>query len=234
MTIAWIKTHKVIVGIAVIAAVALGSYGAYQTYKTHEARVALRVEREDAERLRADPKTKDAYALLEKDLKVLADAPDRVGPKFDVALDWKTLGGITGEAKYYERSVALYDEIAGILGHKSYVPYLNAGNVYRLLKKFDIADARYAQAKTIAPGEPAIYLAIAEMYRYELLKPSEEVLAVYREAMGRLTEVENILIAYASYLRDLGRTQEAIEAYEKLEKMRPGAYQSILRELKKS
>ncbi len=228
----WIKNHKIIAGLLLVAAVAAGSYGSYRTYRSYEERVLARAEAQDAERLLADPKTKETYERLQSRLRALADAPDRVGPRYDVALEWKTLGSLTNEKKYYARAVRMYEEIIEILGHKSYLPYVNAGNVYRVLGEFDQAEKRYTEAKVISPGEPTIYLAIAEMYRFDLHKPSEEVLAVYREALGRLTEVEQVLIAYGSYLQELGRIEEAIEAYEKLEKLHPGMYQGTLSELR--
>lgn len=220
MALTWVKNNKVVLGVVVVAVAALGFYGVDRIYRTYQLRAMVRDELQDAERLLADPKTKDTYERLQKDLQALAAAPERVGPRYDVALDWKTLGGLTNDKKYYTRAAIMYEEIIEMLGHKSFIPYMNAGNVYRALGDFNQADKRYAEAKVIAPGEPSIYLAIAEMSRYDLKKSSEEVLAVYREALGRLTDVEDVLIAYASYLKELGREQEAAEAYQKIEQLR--------------
>lgn len=119
-----------------------------------------------------------------------------------------------------------------MLGDKSYLPYLNAGNVYRAMGEYGKAEARYRIAITLSPGEPANYIALVELYRYYEKKSEEEVIKVFDEALSRLVESDPILVAYAGYLRDTGRTDAAISLYERLDAKYPGLYQPIIAELR--
>ena len=131
-------------------------------------------------------------------------------------LNWKSLGDQTGEAIFYKKSLKIYEQAIYKFGSKAYIAYLNAANVARALKKFELANKYYDMAIEINFGEAGTYMTKAEFMRYDLKSPHEEIAAFYNLGLKRLIGQEYIrlLTEYASYLQTAKYYEEAINAYK--------------------
>lgn len=129
---------------------------------------------------------------------------------------WKTLGEATKQEMFFDRSLDAYFGAIEQFGMQYALPYENAGNIYKLRGDFKKAEEMYKKAIEVTPGEPDLYVRLAELYRFDMKKSPEEILAVYDEGVERCLTTMPLAISKAAYLRSIGRKDEAIELYQKI------------------
>lgn len=138
-------------------------------------------------------------------------------------LDWKSLGDMTKDVRYYDLSADIYKRASVKYGDDLPVIWLNLGNVRNLAKEYDLAEEAYKSGIKKFPKESFLYLSLAEMYRYGAKKSKEEVMKIYEDALNAEPgpPKEEIIMAYAPYLRDIGADELALHYYIQLTKMFP-------------
>ena len=147
-------------------------------------------------------------------------------------LNYRT-AGFQGDVSAFYKAIESYKKAVEISEGKAWVPYLNLGNTYRLVKDFENAEEAYNQALEIAPGEWLIYAAKIEMMRFDQEKSNEEIKTLYREALEVVFENKNLIISYAAFLRDIKDYLEAKKYYEILAEKDPDnqLYKNEIKEL---
>lgn len=152
-------------------------------------------------------------------------------------LAWKSLGDLTNDLVYYDLSADVYAQ--GLIGYGDdfYVLWLNLGNVKRLAGKFGEAEKAYLEGIRIFPKEPQLYIALAELYRYDYKKESQLVIKTYEDALKTIDINEDrgrIIGSYAAYLRDVKDYAGAVKYYTELIKIYPNEalYKKELEDLK--
>ena len=175
---------KIIITIIVLALLAGGGYAAWQNPSVRSF-IESRL-----------PKAPDTNALYEQSL---VDA-----------LKYKSEGD-SGDPQGYKKAIREYKKAARY--SNSWFPYLNAGNVYRLMKEYADAENSYKQGLARQPGEVSLYLAFVELYRYDLEKDESVVIEVYERGLTQIPRNPNLRSSYGAYLRDIGRKADAIKQY---------------------
>lgn len=194
---------KVIITIIVLVLLAGGGYVAWQNPNIRSW-VHARL-----------PKAPDTNALYEQSL-------------LD-ALKYKSEGD-AGDQNGYKKAIREYKKAARY--SNSWLPYLNAGNVYRLMKEYTDAENSYKQGLSRQPGEISLYLAFVELYRYDLNKNEAEVIKLYEQGLTQIPRNPNLRSNFASYLRDIGRKGDAIKEFQILVEQFP-EYPLYAEELKR-
>lgn len=131
--------------------------------------------------------------------------------------------GDNGDKPTYDRALGEYREAVRISHQGNWLPYYNLGEVYRRLGRFSEAEDMYNKVLQISGDtELRAYLSKIEMYRYQLKKSDAEIRAVYEKALNSSDDQANARVSYASYLRDSGDKNGAIEQFKILLKRFPG------------
>ena len=121
--------------------------------------------------------------------------------------------GDAGDKDSYYKSIEAYQKASDVAGGKVWIPYLNLGNVYRLVSDFDNDEKSYDKGIEIAP-EGIIYKAKIDMYRYELKKSEEEVIVLYDEAIEKVVDNTDLVKNYAVYLCNIERYADSLEYWK--------------------
>lgn len=127
-------------------------------------------------------------------------------------LEWKTVGDFATSKKnaYYVYAAYVYDE-AGEKYPEEWVPWLNVGNMFKLVGEFGRAEQAYKKA---AEGGPARYEpleALVQMLIERGAKPTPEIIAYFNERFPKLTvEPVVFVMPYAQYLLDNGEYEEGL------------------------
>lgn len=183
---------KIIITIVIIAVLAGAGYGAWQNPG---------VRTWVTERLPKAPDTEKLYVQALHD-----------------ALQYKSQGD-AGDSKAYQKAIDEYKKARRY--NDTWLPYLNMGNAYRLMKDTKNAEWAYTEGMRKAPGEASLYLQIIEMYRYEMDKPEEVIVKSYEKALTNVPGNPDLRSSFGSYLRDRGRISDAINQFEMLVKDYP-------------
>jgi len=144
--------------------------------------------------------------------------------------------GDNGDTEAYEKAIINYKEAAALSKYNSRLPYFHLGNIYRRLHQYDKADQAFSNALKISSNsEVSVYLSRIEMYRYELKKSNNDIKQVFAQALQFSNDINNVEVAYAGFLKDIGDKNEAITYYKKLLEKYPGnqTYQQEIEMLSK-
>lgn len=132
------------------------------------------------------------------------------------------LAGDKGDKDSYRKAIDLYEKAAAVGSDNVWVPFLNIGNLYRKLGEFDKSETAYNKALEISKnGTDEIYFQKIDLYRYDLKKSNEEVGKLYEEALDKVVYNANVILRYATFLRDTGQFEKALSYYETLVKNYP-------------
>jgi tetratricopeptide (TPR) repeat protein len=161
-------------------------------------------------------------------------SPEKAGIYLTLALDWKSLGDLSGTGAFYKKSLAVYEDVIKKFGTKNILFYLNAGKVAELVPDFGKAETYYKKAIEISPGDDSGYTDLAELYDYKLHKTKEEVVAVYTQGAKKLVNPIVMIGQRGSYLRRIGDYSGALPDYEILATNFPDnqGYKDIVADLK--
>jgi len=156
---------------------------------------------------------------------IYADALDREAKlKKEITFDaiigagfkWKSLGDATQNDYFYKKAIVAYEKGVKNENARSSLFFLNAGNIYKAMGKFQEADDQYKQAINLDTGNEANHIARIEMYMYWKDKTQDDVLYVIDEAAKVVLANGNINLLKAEYLSNVGRYEEALRTYEAL------------------
>ena len=137
------------------------------------------------------------------------------------AHDFMTKGD-AGQPDFYKQAVSDYQKASAIGNDKFWNPLLGLAEAYRKLHDFNNADLAFNKALQAANfGEGQIYQEKIDMYRNDMKKSSDEIKAVYNEAIQKVMDNANLVLAYATYLRDIGDYKDALTYYEAILKKFP-------------
>ena len=127
-------------------------------------------------------------------------------------LKYKSEGDAGNKDSYY-KSIEAYQKASDVAEGKVWIPYLNLGNVYRLVSDYENAEKSYDKALDIV-SEGTVYKAKIDMYRYELKKSEDEMIIIYEEAIEQVVDNIDLVKNYAAYLRDIGKYSESLEYWK--------------------
>ena len=160
-------------------------------------------------------KARDKEAAYKKDGKLTVEEYLSIG------FGWKSVADQTKDLAFYNKALAAYE--GGIKTYKktNSLFYMNAANLYRELKNFEMAEKRYLQALELTPGDHALHLTLIDMYRHEMNKSVVEVKARYELASKQVLNQFPIANSFAGYLRSIGEYARALEFYKVLYESAP-------------
>ena len=146
-------------------------------------------------------------------------------------LKYKSEGDVGNKDSYY-KSIEAYQKASDIAEGKVWIPYLNLGNVYRLVADFKNAEKSYDKALEIAP-EGTVYKAKIDMYRYELKKSEDEMIVIYEDAIEKVVDNVDLMKNYAAYLRDIERYSDSLKYWKMISEKFPDnqMYKDEIKEL---
>lgn len=199
--------------IAIIGAIGFSGFYVYKNwYKSNK---IIRDE-EKAFSYLTNEQMKDDFGAAKKAEADIVANPDNLNAYIRAGFSWKVLGEATKQDIFFERSLDAYLRATKQFGMQYYMPYMNAGNIYRIRNDFEKTEEMYKKALEITPGEADLYVRLAELYRFDLKKSPEEILAVYDNGVNRVLNTMPIAISKAAYLRFIGRKEESISIYQKI------------------
>lgn len=143
-------------------------------------------------------------------------------PKVDYmteALKYKSQGD-AGDKNAYYQAIESYKKSVAQSNNTIWLPYLNMGNVYKLLGDYANAEKAYDDGLKIAK-DTALYLAKIELYQSFIKKPFADIQKLYDEALASTVENATLYINYASFLKETKHYVEALDIYKMLSKSYP-------------
>lgn len=214
---------KLILTVAAVIAAAVIIGGGYWYWQ----------DKKEAAFLSGDPRTGEAYAIIQKREAQLKKDKYNYDALMSLAFNWKGIGEILNNEKYLRRSVAVYNKIIGRYSLKAYLPFLNRANVYISLREYGRAESDLKIASEIDPGEQNLYIALADLYKGYLKKSDKEIRAVYESGIRTVVGGGNLVASYAAYLRETGDNKLALKFYQSLAKAYPenDVYKIMIKEL---
>lgn len=198
------------------------AYASYQDRKTRQT-------------LQRDARTKDTYPDLLKAEQYVKDHPDDPQGLISTGLVWKTFGEATGERKYFERSRDEFERGAALFGERNTVVLLNAGNLQRMLGNYLRAEELYQQAIRVNPGQGELYLALVDLYRYNLKERGDRaIIDLFRAGLEHVVTNADLVQNLAYYLKDMKRYQDALPYFDLLAQSYPDdpSYPEVIQELR--
>lgn len=131
-------------------------------------------------------------------------------------IKYKGEGG-AGNRQSYKKAIFAFQKACQISKNQFWIPFVNLGNTYREMGEFKNALESYNKALEISmKGEPSIFLAKIELYRYNLGKTDQDIRKLYEESLKNVTENGNLYLSYAAYLEDNKKYKEAKEIWERM------------------
>lgn len=129
--------------------------------------------------------------------------------------------GDLGNREAYYKAIEVFREAVALSSGKVWIPFLNIGNIYKILGEYEQADAEYNKALAVSRGDVMVYLPKIELYQLYMKKPPAEIAELYQKALKTVTDNGNLMIGYATFCRDNGYLKEALSAFESLAKSFP-------------
>lgn len=142
--------------------------------------------------------------------------------------------GDMGNRESYYKAIEVLKSAAALTDNKVWIPFLNLGNLYKILGDYDQANTNYDLAIKISGKDVIPYLAKIELYQLYMKKPAPETMNLYQTALKTVTDNGNLMIGYANFCRDNGYPDDALKAFEALSKSFPDnkTYQEEIAKLK--
>lgn len=99
-------------------------------------------------------------------------------PYLSLGLTWKSLADRTRESEHYAQALLIYEEGAEKIGRNNTVLLSNAGSMAVYIGDYELGEKYYLESLRVAPGDTKAYIALAEIYEYNLGKPIDEIVAL--------------------------------------------------------
>lgn len=119
---------------------------------------------------------------------------------------------LTGELL---KAITAYQNAAEI-SPESYIPYSNAGSIYRQNKDYVRAEAAFKYALELDPLSLSVYTKLYELYRYDLKKYPHEIMPFFAEALDKTGNDFGVILLYAGYLYDVNDYSNALIVWKSL------------------
>lgn len=150
-------------------------------------------------------------ATVQEDPKYLSDMTS--------ALRYKSEGDMGNRSAYYT-AIDIYKELVIYTDNKIWLPYLNMGNIYKILGEYENADTAYDGGLKIA-SDATLYLAKIELYQDYMKKSFSDVKKLYDQALSSTIENTNLYINYASFLKKNKEYEDSLSIYKVLSERYP-------------
>jgi len=137
----------------------------------------------------------------------ITENPNLFQSWMNLAAQYKIINDFEGAAEVWEylNKVAPQNTLARV----------NLGNLYHYdLKEYAKSESAFKAALAVEEDTPQAYLGLHELYRYSYKTDTANAKDILNEAMEALPENVDVVMALASYYKDLGRTSEAVGAYQ--------------------
>lgn len=228
------KNKKIILISAIIlACLILGGGGTYYFVFSKRNQPIVIPEEEILPLLTTDY-LKETYEKAKKGEENIKNEPERVQNYFMAGMEWKTLGDLTNDERFYKKSLEIYEKAIEVTEGRNTIALINAASINILLKNYEPAEKYLNEAITVSPGDLDLYLRLLELYKYYMKKDVETIVAVYDNAMKRVLNPFGLLRDRAAYYYELGRFEDALKDYEKLAEKFPDntAFKDKIKELR--
>jgi tetratricopeptide (TPR) repeat protein len=209
------KRKKIILSLVIILACFIVGSGTYYFVFFRKHQSVIISENEILPLLTTDY-LKETYEKAKKGDESIKNEPERVQNYFIAGIEWKTLGDLTNDERFYKKALEIYEKAIKITKGSNTVALVNAASMNILIKKYDVAEKYLQQAIVVSPGDIDLYLRLLELYKYYMKKDVGTVLAVYENAMKYVLNPFDVLRDRAAYLYELGRFDDALKDYKKL------------------
>lgn len=171
---------------------------------------------------------KETYEKAKKADENLLKEPERVQNYFIAGMEWKTLGDLTNDERFYKKSLQIYEKSILVTEGKNTISFINAASISILLKDYGTAENYLQEAIVVSPGDIDLYLRLLELYKFYIKKDIETIVKVYDDAMRRVLNPLGLLRDRAAYFYEIGRLEDALKDYKKLAEASPD--ESIFKE----
>lgn len=221
------KKKIIFSGIAVVIVVAVLVFVFFKGAASEEKQVMKHLENH--------PELVQNYRKIQEyETKIKQDPKNKIGYLVSIGFEWKSLGDLSGDKYFYEKSLETYQNGAEQYGSQSVPFFWNAGKVAEILQRYDVAEFNYREAIRIGPSYNEAHRYLADLYDYKLNKPTNEVLNVYKQGLKDTNNDVSLFSEECSFLRRRKETPLALECYETLVKAFPEnqGYKQIVTEIK--
>lgn len=165
--------------------------------------------------------------------KEIGQDPDKPESYINLGLDWKSIGELSEQEVFFQKSLAVYEAGIKRFGEKNILFYLNAGKVAERLRDYAKAEAYYKKAIEISSADENGYLYLVDLYGYKMKKSKEDILEVFAEGEKNMVSAIPLIAGRAAYLRRVGDYRAALEDYKVLSQNYPNnqGYKNVIQEL---
>ena len=181
------KKKIIFSGIAVVIVVAILGFIYFQGIRSEEKEVLKRLENHPE-------LVQNYHKIQEYKTKIQQDPKSEPGYLVSIAFEWKSIGDLSGDSYFYEKSLEAYQQGAQKFGSQSIPFFWNGGKVAELLHRYDVAEFNYREAIRIGPTYNESYRYLAELYDYKLNKPTNDVLNIYKEGLKATNNDSSIFL----------------------------------------
>lgn len=154
----------------------------------------------------------DAKAIVIKRVGELRDTlkknPGDYASWLDLAIQYKIISDFEGARQIWE--------YVNVAAPTQSISFQNLGNLYDLyLKDYPKSEENYLKAIANAPGIPAAYLGLHELYRYSYKADTTAAVDILKQGIDAVKSPDNLdlMIMLASYYKDKGDKSNAIKYY---------------------
>ncbi len=146
---------------------------------------------------------------------------------------WKGLGDATKDDYFLKQALKIYQQGIAQFGSQNVLFYWSAGSVANSIGEFEMAEKYYKSAIAVAPAYGEGYTYLSELYRFKMKKNSDEIIKVYDDGLQATGGNIQLLLEKSSYLRSIGRYEDALVGYEALSKQYPdnAGYKAVVKDL---
>ncbi|MBP9749008.1 tetratricopeptide repeat protein [Patescibacteria group bacterium] len=173
----------------------------------------------------------EAYKTIQETEKTKEKDRQNPGPYITIGNNWVLIADILQSQDARDEAIAEYERGVAVVGSKSTILLLNAGNAYRNSGRFEEAEAKYKMAIEADPGDGAGYERLVDLYRFSMQKTSADIIPVYQQALEKVFDNARIVQSLAEYLSAIGRLRDAVPYYQLLAKKYPEQFLPIIRSL---
>ncbi len=135
---------------------------------------------------------------------MVAISPEDSALYFDLGLAWKSVADRAGDAPnvFYDAAYTVYSDGIDLTDRKDTVFLANAANMAEFQRDYTRAEALLLEAMAVTPGDQALYIRLADMYRYHMNKTADEIIALVDKGID-VAVSNNQLITYKEKIRRL-------------------------------
>jgi len=133
-----------------------------------------------------------------------------------LGLAWKGLADRTRDNNHYQQALNVYESAIDSSERKNTIALMNGGNMSIYLGDYQKAEKYYNEAVNLTPGDAVPYLKLMELYRYKMRKSADEIIQMLDRGIKKMFYPLILILRKASYLKEIGRYEEALKVYKDL------------------